>query len=389
MNRTIIHLDLDAFFASVEQKDRPELQGSSVIVGGQNGRGVVCAASYEARRFGVCSAMPTMQARKLCPEAVFLPVRMERYRQLSRAVFAIYRRYTDLVEPLSIDEAFLDVTGSRRLFGTGEEIAARIRSEVKQEVGLTVSAGVAGNKFLAKMACEQGKPDGLFEVPAGAVEGFLHPLPLSKLWGIGKVTASKLTGLGYRTVADLAALPEQRMVRLLGEARGRQIHRLCFGLDDRDVRPGRGEKSIGAERTFATDLYRNEEIGRALLALADEVGSRARQGRVVGRCLTIKVRYGDFSTITRSHTQEQGVQSTGSIYDQAVKLAGKTDAGRLPVRLLGITLSELEGENSGQIGLFDDGEEQGNIRVDKAMDELRRRFGSGGVTRATLLPERD
>lgn len=380
--RQILHLDLDAFYASVEQGDYPLLKGRPVIVGGGIERGVVAACSYEARAFGVRSAMAMVRALRLCPRAVVQPVRMERYREISDQVFSIFSRYTDRLEPLSIDEAFLDVTGCLRLFGPGEAIASRIRAEVRAETGLTVSAGVAPNKFLAKLASEAGKPDGLFVVEPESAEAFLLPLPVSRLWGVGAVTTDRLARLGLRTVADLRELGRERLVRLLGKA-GEHLFALAQGIDDRPVETGETIKSVGHEETFMADLDDLETIRLETLELAERVGWRARRLGVAGRCITLKIRYGDFSTITRSRTFPAALDHGGEIYREALDLLERTEAGRRPVRLLGISLSQLEMPGEGQADLFMNRDRQ--AALDRAMDRVRERFGRLGVRRASLL----
>ncbi|MGZ8441745.1 MAG: DNA polymerase IV, partial [Candidatus Deferrimicrobiaceae bacterium] len=275
--RGILHLDLDAFYASVEVLDHPELRGKPVIVGGDERRGVVAAASYEARKFGVHSAIPTATAKRLCPKGIFLPVRMSRYAEMSDMVFAIYRRFTPLVEPLSIDEAFLDVTGCDRLFGSAEEAARKIKAAVREETGLTVSAGVAPNKFLAKIASDLGKPDGLTVVPLGGEQVFLDPLPVGKMWGVGKVTGEALLGRGIRTIGDLRRSPREMLVGAFG-AHGEHLYELARGIDDRPVETERDAKSIGHEDTFDHDLRDRGAMRRELLSLADRVSSRLRRG---------------------------------------------------------------------------------------------------------------
>ncbi len=386
-SRVILHLDLDAFYASVEQRDRPELLGRPVIVGGAMERGVVSACSYEARTFGVHSAMSMARAVRLCPQAVVLPVRMARYRELSRQVFAIFARYTDLLEPLSIDEAFLDVTGSQRLFGDGSAIAGKIRREVRAETALTVSAGVAPNKFLAKLASEAGKPDGLVEVTAERLDDFLLPLPLSRLWGVGRVMAARLEKLGLRTVADLRQMERETLVRRFGST-GDQLYRLSRGEDERPVSSVDSVKSIGHEETFARDLRDGEELRRQLLDLAERVARRLRASGHTGRCLTLKVRYPDFVTVSRSLTLADGTDHAMTIFRKAEELLGRTEAGCRSVRLLGLSLSQLEPLEEGQQDLFGVGERHRLEALDRAVDRLYERFGGKGVRRGSLLPDR-
>lgn len=388
MEKTILHLDLDAFYASVEQLDNPSLRGRPVIVGGHNSRGVVSAASYEARAYGVHSAMPMARAAKLCPMATILSVRMERYRDLSRQVFAVYEEFTDHIEHLSIDEAFLDVTASQQLFGSGREIGLAIRDQVRKKTGLTVSAGVSFNKFLAKTASDRAKPDGILEVTRDQVEEFLHPLPVAELWGIGKVGAGRLERYGILKVADVVKVDEARLKQLLGNKTGEQIWRLARGIDEREVVPEQGEKSIGAEKTFLQDLYTAADLEKAILVLSEEVGRRIRAKKYRGRCVTVKVRYDDFTTVSRSQTQKRGVRTTEGIYHAARELLWKTAARNRPVRLLGITLSRLEEDTAGQAELFADQQEVRRGQLDEAVDELRRRFGAKGVLRGSLMDER-
>jgi DNA polymerase IV len=384
MVRTIIHLDMDAFYASVEQLDDPALRLRPVIVGGSVQRGVVCACSYEARSYGVRSAMAMSRAMRLCPQGVFLPVRMERYRQVSQAVFAIFRRYTDHLEALSLDEAFLDVSDCGRLFGSGVQIAQRIRQEVRSELGLAVSAGVASNKLLAKLASEQAKPDGLCEVSAAEVDRFLLPLPVSALWGVGEVLAKRLQGLGLRSVGDLRAAGGERLGKLLGRA-GTELYLLSQGLDQRPVAAG-AIKSLGHEDTYANDLWDSEDLRRELLALAGKVSRRLRQKGLAGRTATLKVRYSDFSTVTRAHTFAEAVDTATILLRAAEDLLGKTEAGARGVRLLGLSVGRLQEAGSGQQPLFGGQESQRRQALDLALDHLSVRFGEGRVLPATLLP---
>jgi DNA polymerase-4 len=383
MQRKIIHLDLDAFYASVEQRDFPELRGLPVIVGGGLERGVVCACSYEARRFGVHSAMAMARALRLCPEAKLRPVRMERYRCVSRQVFEVFDRFTDLIEPLSVDEAFLDVTGSERLFGQATEIAAAIRKAVRDETGLAISAGVASNKFLAKLGSEQAKPDGLFEVPQPP-DAFLRPLPLGRLWGVGPVTRKQLECLGLKTVGDLLRFSRDRLARLFGKA-GSQLYDLARGIDPRPVEPPEEPKSIGHEDTYVQDLLIQQERQRALLDLAERVGARLRRHRLAGQTVTLKVRFTDFTTVTRSRTLNIAVDHAMDIYPVALELLERTEARFRPVRLLGISLGRLQAPGGDQGELFGGTDRQRQAALDQAVDRLRGRYGFSGVCRGTLL----
>jgi DNA polymerase-4 len=381
--RNIIHLDLDAFYASVEQQDFPELRGRPVVVGGSVERGVVCACSYEARGFGVRSAMAMARALRLCPKAIVRPVRMARYQEVSREVFAIFARYTDRIEPLSVDEAFLDVSGCEKLFGPAPRIAAIIRQAVREETGLTISAGVARNKFLAKLGSEHGKPDGLFEVP-DPPESFLLPLPLGRLWGVGPVMLGRLENLGLRTVGDLRRLSRERLTKLFG-ASGEHLFHLAQGVDHRQVETSAEAKSIGHEDTFDRDLWDREEMRRALLDLAERVAIRLRRHGLTGSTLILKVKYADFTTVTRSRTLPAGLDHAMDIHRVAVELLDRTAAGQQAVRLLGISLGRLENSAGEQGSLFGAEARRRQVALDQAVDQVRRRFGVAGVRRGSLL----
>jgi DNA polymerase-4 len=388
--RTILHLDLDAFYASVEQLDDPSLRGRPVIVGGPSRRGVVCAASYEARRFGVRSAMPTARARKLCPDGVFLPPRFERYGELSDRVFGVYRRFTPLVEPLSLDEAFLDVTASRALHGVGREIALAIKRAVRTECGLAVSAGIAEVKLAAKIATDLGKPDGLVEVPPGGVAAFLAPLPASRLWGVGRVTEEALRKIGIATIGDIARTPDVALAAAVGAAHARDLRALARGDDPRDVVPDEAAKSIGAEDTFAEDLAGAAALERELLAQATRVGRRLRAAGVAGRTVTLKVKYADFALVTRRTTLERPTDDDRAIFEAARALLARVEADR-PIRLTGISVSGLAGEGErGQLDLFgaepcaEGGGEEKRRALHAALDRLADRFGEGAVVPADL-----
>lgn len=384
MTSHIIHLDMDAFYASVEQRDNPTLRGRPVIVGGSLERGVVSACSYEARPFGVRSAMPLRRAVRLCPEAVVLPVRMARYREVSHQVFSIFARYTDRIEPLSVDEAFLDVAGSERLFGSATAIAARIRQEVREELGLAVSAGVAPNKFLAKLASESAKPDGLLEIAPEQIDAFLLPLPVERIWGVGARAAEHLRRLGCRSVADLRRLPEVQLVQLFG-VWGSRLYRLARGEDDRQVEADQPAKSVGAEETFAADLTRRDALQRQLLAQAEKVAARLRRQSLEGRVVTLKIRYSDFETVTRRQTLAEPTANGLLLYQAGLALLERTEAGRRPVRLLGLSASELEPAARGQATLFPNEKNQRLAELDRSLDRLAARFGNRPVRRASLL----
>ncbi len=389
---SILHLDLDAFYASVEQLDDPALRGKPVIVGGTSGRGVVCAASYEARRFGVRSAMPTVEARRRCPEGVFLPPRFPRYEELSRTVFGVYRRYTPLVEPLSLDEAFLDVTRSRALHGEPEHIARRVKSEVRDGTGLTVSAGVADCKMAAKIASDLGKPDGLVAVPPGTTAAFLAPLPVSRLWGVGKVTEQALRALGVATIGELARFPEQVLVERFG-SQGAHMRALAAGIDPRPVIPDEGAHSVGAEDTFERDLPGAEALLPQLLDQSVRVARRLREAGLRGRVVTLKVKFADFEQVTRRSTLPHPTDDAGEIYRAIQADLGRAGIDR-PVRLTGVTVSGFGEEEAapGQLGLFGaapaDDPGEARIRRDAlnaALDALADRYGEGSVKPATLL----
>jgi DNA polymerase-4 len=384
MTNSIIHLDMDAFYASVEQLDNPALRGRPVIVGGSLERGVVSACSYEARPFGVRSAMPMRRAVRLCPEAVVLPVRMARYQEVSRQVFSIFARYTDRIEPLSVDEAFLDVAGCERLFGPAAAIAARIRREVRDELGLAISAGVAPNKFLAKLASESAKPDGLLEIAPEQVDAFLLPLPVERIWGVGAKAAEQLRRLGCCSVAELRRLPEAQLVRLFGVWGGRLYH-LARGEDDRQVEVDQPAKSLGAEETFAADLTSREALQRKLLAQAEKVAARLRSQGLVGRVVTLKLRYGDFETITRRLTLAEPTANGLLLYRAGLDLLARTEAGCRPVRLLGLSVGEPEPAAQCQATLFPDEKSQRLAELDRSLDRLAERFGNRPVHRASLL----
>ena len=381
--RTILHVDLDAFFAAVEQRDRPELRGRPVVVGGSGGedaRGVVSAASYEARVFGIQSAMSMREAYRRCPDAVFLPVDGRRYQAASRDVMAILRRFTPQVEPISIDEAFLDVTGSAALFGDGPTIARRIKDEVRAEVGLTASVGVASTKLVAKIASDLRKPDGLVVVPVGEEVDFLAPLPIGRLWGVGEKTAIALREYSVRTIGDLAALPPDLLVRRFGKHGASLVDR-ARGIDADPVHDGDPAKSVGHEHTFDVDTSDPEVIERTLLAMADGVAGRLRSAGVKAGTVAVKIRDSGFHTITRQRTLAEPTDMTGPIYATALELARPEIRG-MRVRLLGVTASNL-GERE-QMALFETAEPR-HRRAVEAADALRRRYGERAVTRARLL----
>ena len=385
-NRRIIHLDMDAFYASVEILDNPALRGQPVVVGGNANRGVVCAASYEARKFGVHSALPILTARKLCPHGVFLPVRMARYQEISRRIMEIFQRFTPLVEPLSLDEAFLDVTASQSLMGTAEEIAIQIRALVREIIGLTVSAGVGASKLVAKIASDLNKPDGLTIVPSGQEEAFLAPLPIGRLWGVGPTTRQALALIGVKTIGDLSRMPLAILTAKFGKA-GLMLHESARGIDLRLVEPEQETKSIGHEETFAEDLRDQKKIEQELLALCLKVGKRARRYGLAGRTVTVKVKYRDFVQVTRSLTLPEPVADDKSLYRTGCLLLAKTEITLRPIRLLGISLANLvPAEASGQLALFGESQtRRKDCRLYKAIDAISDRYGSKSIVPATLV----
>ncbi len=379
---------MDAFYASVEQRDRPELHGRPVIVGAHpGGRGVVSAASYEARRFGVHSAMPIGRAARLCPDAVFLPVDMDKYARVSGEIMAILSEYSPLLEPISVDEAFLDVSGTERLLGPPLEVARAIKGRLRTEVRLTASAGVAPNKFLAKLASDLGKPDGLVEVEPGEEEAFLRDLPVERLWGVGRVTARDLRAMGIETIGQLCRVPESLLVRRFGKW-GALLHELAHGRDDRPVEPFAPPKSMGAEETFAQDTRDPEALRRTLLAQAERVARDLRSEGYAGRTVTLKLRFADFRTITRSLTGE-ATQDGLEIFRRAFGLLERV-ARVQPVRLIGVSVSGLIQGGPGQLSLFSAASARRD-RVARAADRLARRFGDRALIPASLLdrPKRD
>jgi len=387
-SRTIIHTDMDAFYASVEMLDNPSLRGRPVVVGGLSNRSVVSAASYEARKFGIHSAMPTSTARRLCPDAFFMPVRMGRYWEISERIMAIFHRFTPLVEPISLDEAFLDVTNSNRLFGSGSDIAAVIRETIRSETGLTASAGVASSKLLAKIASDLQKPDGLTVVEPGREREFLAELPINKLWGVGKTTIKSLRMLSIRTIGDLTGLPLELLVSKYGK-HGAHLYYASRGIDDRPVLPVREAKSIGHEDTFNEDLRDLVKIKKELLDLANRVGARLRHHEKEGKTISLKVKFNDFTTNSRSVTLPESTADSMGIYRHALKLLTKTSAGKIPIRLLGISVSNLvSGLPTRQPDLFGTNliRERRN-KLNMAVDRLNRKFGSSAIKPGRLITD--
>lgn len=380
---TILHADLDAFYASVEQRDDPRLRGRPVIVGG----GVVLSASYEARAHGVRTAMGGAQARRLCPRAVVVPPRMSAYSAASKEVFAVFRDTTPLVEGLSIDEAFLDVGGLRRVSGTPTEIAVRLRKRVREQVGLPITVGVARTKFLAKVASGVAKPDGLLVVPPDDELAFLHPLPVERLWGVGPVTAEKLRRRGITTVREVAQLSEDALVAMVGRAAGRQLHALAHNRDPRRVRVGRRRGSIGSQRALGRSPKTPADLDATVVALVDRVTRRMRTARRVGRTVVLRLRFADYSRATRSRTLPQPTARTETILHAVRTLlaAAMPTIRERGVTLVGISVGSLSDDHAVQLELPFGARAIDTTTLDSVLDHVRERFGTDAVTRAALL----
>ncbi|MGA3214552.1 MAG: DNA polymerase IV [Acidimicrobiales bacterium] len=402
----ILHVDMDAFFAAVEVLDNPSLRGRQVIVGGTGSRGVVASCSYEARGKGVRSAMSMVEARHRCPNAVVLPGRHGRYGEVSRELHKVFEVFTPLIEPIALDEAFLDVSGSHRLFGTSSQIAEAIRERVAKDLELCCSVGVARCKLLAKLASRAAKPvasphgpvsgPGIFVVPHDRELEFLHPRPVFDLWGVGPRTAERLARYGIATVGDLASIDPAHLVRLVGRAAGTQLHELAWARDDRPVVPDRPVKSVSHEETFAIDVHDPEQLRLEVVRMADSVSSRLRANRLQGRTVTVKLRYGDFTTITRSHSLQHPLASTAELVKIATALLAATDT-RAGVRLLGVGVSSLEeraSAGSEQLALWDMAEDAkpnahpdspAHSDLDAAVDAIRERYGVASLGPAALV----
>ncbi|HVF52818.1 MAG TPA: DNA polymerase IV [Actinomycetota bacterium] len=388
----ILHVDMDAFYASVEVIKDPALRGKPVIVGGQGGRGVVTSASYEARAFGITSAMPMLRARRLCPQAVFVPNDFSAYQRYSELIRDVFISFTPVVEPMSLDEAFLDVSGALKLFGDPVTIAGAIKRDIAG-LGLSCTVGVAPNKFLAKLASAAGKPDGLLVVPPDGVEAWLHPMPVRALWGVGQRTGEMLQRLGLRTIGDLAVVPRATLQRALGDAAGAHLHDLANGRDDRPVVPSQEAKSVGAEETFARDLDTLDAVVREVLRLSDRVAGRLRAKGLCGRCVTLKIRFGDFRTITRSLTSPDEIDNAAEIFEIAKALIEKVHKaeriGRSSarIRLAGVSVSSLApGPARRQLDLLEErGSKGGWPEASDAIDRIRQRWGGDAVTPAALI----
>ncbi len=383
----ILHVDMDAYFASVEVLDRPELKGKPVIVGGRPGsRGVVSAASYEARAFGVHSAMPLVRAGRLCPDGVFLPVRMDRYVELSRRIFEIFNDFTPLVEGLSLDEAFLDVRGSIRLFGPGVDIGRAIQKRIREEIGINCSVGVSPVKFVSKIASDLEKPNGFVVVGRDEVRDFLAPLPIERLWGVGEVTAERLRHLGITTISQIRSAGESFLTEQFGE-HGTHLHRLSRGRDDRAVVPDAGRKSVGHETTFAEDIGNRETLLAVLVDVCEEVARRARRGGHRGRVIVLKVRYAPFETHTFRTTIATVTNSTDDILRTARELFDRSlKVPPRKVRLLGVTLTGLADRPDRQRTLFTDESRERAQRIDSTMDDILDRMGRRSIRRAGGMP---
>jgi nucleotidyltransferase/DNA polymerase involved in DNA repair len=403
-SRTILHVDMDAFYAAVEVREDPSLAGRPVVIGadprGGRGRGVVATASYEARRFGVGSAMPISEAYRRCPQAAYIRPRMSLYGEISKRVFDIFRNYTDSIEPLSLDEAFLDVTASRALFGDGPQIAASIKREIRTRERLTASVGVAASKYVAKVGSDLEKPDGLVVVPPGQEAEFLAPLEIARLWGAGARAQERFRQLGVRTIGDVARMERDFLEATFGTALGRRFHDLANGVDHRRVSsPGR--KSLGHEITFDHDVEDREQVERTLLRLCEQVGSGLRHRGLTGRTVHMKLRWDGFETVTRQRTLPRPVDTTERIWPVARELFHQADSPERRVRLIGVTASGLQPAGERQLALFEQdvygteqatgdsrGQPEADSQVATAIDSLAERFGSGTVTRAALLDDR-
>jgi len=381
----ILHVDMDAFYASVELRLRPELRGKPVIVGGSGSRGVVLSATYEARADGVRSAMPMLRARRLCPAAVVIPPDFDAYVQVSRGVMEIFRSMTPLVEPLSLDEAFLDVRGAGRLLGRPTQIGALIRARVQDEQSITCSVGVAPSKFIAKLASSHCKPDGMLVVPRDEVIGFLHPLPVSALWGVGERTEEHLIRLGLRTVGDLAGVPVATLQRALGPGLGAHLSDLAWGRDGRRVTPTEPDKSVGSEETFPHDVDDPQHIHRELLRLSERTAARLREQGYVGRTVSVKVRFADFTTVTRARTLREPTDVGQVVYSGARALFDRLNLQRARLRLVGVRMEGLVPGNRQAHQLMLGERDSGWREAEQAVDRASRRFGPGAVRPATLV----
>ena len=388
MERIVLHIDMDAFYASVEEMDRPELQGKPVIVGGTSNRGVVSAASYEARKFGVRSAMPIFEARRKCPHGIFIPVRMARYQEVSRQVMHILEHYSPVIEQVSIDEAYMDVSGLERLFGPPLELATRMKREVKERTSLTCSVGIAPNKFLAKIASELRKPDGLTVIPPDEAEPFAASLPIEKIPGVGKKTVDRLKAMGVSRLGHVGDLPEQVLSRAVGKF-GRTLLAFARGEDDSPVVPYSDAKSISNEETLEENSDNPRILRKELLSLAENVGRRLRESGLAGSTVTLKLKRADFVLITRSLSLSKPTNSTNTLYKAGLRLLDEVElSGKF--RLIGIGASKLvrTAEGQEQLELFDEESKKASSwkSVEKAMDNIKKRFGKDAIKRGGVLP---
>ncbi len=379
---TILHVDMDAFFASVSERDDPSLKGKAVVVGA-GARGVVLAANYLARTFGIHAAMPVGRAQRLAPHAIFIPPNHARYSEVSGHIMEIFQSFTPLVEPLSVDEAFLDVTGAQRLLGSAREIGAAIRAKVEAQEGITCSVGIAPSKFIAKLASSRCKPNGMLEIPADRILGFLHPLPVSAIWGVGPKTGEALERLGLRTVGELANTPRATLIRALGEAAGASLYELAWGRDYRDVVTDEPEKSISAAETFPQDIDDPEVILQEFLRLTEKATSRLRERSLFAKTISIKVRYSDFTTVSRSKTLPLAIDSTHDIYEVVKNLYRAMGIAGARLRLVGVSFDNLANQAPEQMLLGS--RERGWREAESAVDQAQARFGRGSVRPGRLV----
>ena len=382
----ILHVDMDAFYASVAELDHPEYKGKALVVGAGT-RGVVLSANYEARKFGIRAAMPVGRAKRMAPHAIFIAPEHHRYSEISARVMAIFHSYTPLVEPISLDEAFLDVTGSQKLFGTGREIATKIRAQVEKEEGITCSVGISQSKFIAKLASQHCKPNGMLEIHPDRVLEFLHPLPVRAIWGVGPKTAESLERLGLHTVSDIAHTPRSTLIRALGDATGESLYELAWGRDYRDVIPDEPEKSIGNEETFSEDLDNPEEILREFLRMTEKATARLRERSLFAKTISIKIKFADFSSLTRSKTLPIGIDNTHDTYEVVKNLYRALNNEGARIRLVGVSLSQLQEAAPVQLEL---GARERSWRdADSAIDRAKARFGRGSVRPGRLIRPSD
>jgi DNA polymerase-4 len=379
---TILHVDMDAFYASVAELDNPQYKGKALVVGA-GVRGVVLSANYEARKFGIRAAMPVGRAKRMAPHAIFIAPEHHRYAEISERVMTIFNSFTPLVEPISLDEAFLDVTGSQKLFGDGRAIASKIREQVEKEEGITCSVGIAQSKFIAKLASQHCKPNGMLEIKPDRILEFLHPLPVRALWGVGPKTAESLDRLGLHTVADIANTPRSTLIRALGDATGESLYELAWGRDYRDVIPDEPEKSIGSEETFARDIDSPEEILAEFLRMTEKATARLRERGLFAKTITMKIKFADFTTLSRAKTVPIGIDSTQETYEIVKKLylALRNEGAR--IRLVGVSLSNLLEQAPVQLELG--ARDRGWRDADTAIDKAKARFGRGSVRPGRLI----